>query len=212
MFNDHDLAFFEKYQISVSPEFPKEKLGGLENMANNPFLYLERNDRFLKCEFIKFPDEQRQLTYQGKHYFCFGKDAHNCTYFTIGQGDGVVYEFRKNEVVNEARTNENDYLVIFPTNNNIANFTTSYHYFLMAIYQLLTQIRQIKYNNCDDMAIYEKIAEEFKENIQKFDTYAFADDNHWSYWGMVYNMLLEADLAFYLPSVSLMDYMNTERF
>lgn len=213
MLNDADFNFFEKYQVTVAPELPKENLDSLENIVHNPFLYLERNDRFLKCEFIRFPDEQRQLTYQDKHYFCFGKDAHNDTYFVIGQDDGVVYEFRKDVVIGEANK-PNEYLVILPTNNNIANFATSYHYFLMAIYQLLAQIRATKFDDYDDeVAIYEKIADEFKENIQKIDNYAFADyDDNCTYWGMVYNMLVEADLAFYLPSVSLFDYMNTERY
>lgn len=57
-------------------------------------------------------------------------------------------------------------------------------------------------------------SEKFKQKIQSFDCYAFAKDiqNINSYWCMLYHMLQEADLAFYLRSVSLTDYIETERF
>lgn len=203
MFDENDLAFFDKYQIVVAPALPIQALNDLKELANNPFLYLEQNERFLKNEFIKFPDEQRQLTYQDKHYLCFGKNAYEGIYFVIGQDDKIVYELC---------VNEDGVLIICPTNNHIANFTASHHYFLMAIHQLIAKTRQSKIENYDDeMAIYEQIANEFRANIEQFDDYAFAD-NQKSYWGMVYEMLAEADLAFYLPSVSLMEYMQTKRF
>lgn len=203
MFNDHDLAFFEKYQISVSPEFPKEKLGGLENMANNPFLYLERNDRFLKCEFIKFPDEQRLLTYQDKPYLWFGKSNYSQCYFAIGETDNIVYQFYADD----------DTLFVCPINENVTHFAKCLNYFLATIYGLIADTI-INAQQIDIYEVYEKKADEFQHKIQSFDKYAFADDETfiYSYWQVLYNMLIEADLAFYLPSVSLFDYMETERF
>lgn len=203
MLTNNDLQFFAKYQISVALENPKQRLANLEDLADNPFLYLRSQKRFLDIEFIKFPDEQRHLTYQDKHYLLFGKSDYSKCYFAIGETDNIVYQFYADD----------DKLFVCPINDNIAHFAKCFNYFLATIYGLIadtmTNAQQI-----DIYEVYEQKAGEFQQKIQSFDKYAFADDELfiYSYWQVLYNMLTEADLAFYLPSVSLLDYMESGRF
>lgn len=90
MLNDNDLKFFKKHKIIVAPPNPKQKLSDLAEFAKNPFAYLESRQRFLNVEFIKFPDEQRRLIYQNKHYLCFGKSDYGKCYFLIGELDNII--------------------------------------------------------------------------------------------------------------------------
>lgn len=203
MLTDNDLQFFAKYQINVAPENPKQRLANLEDLANNPFLYLRSEKRFLDIEFIKFPDEQRLLTYQDKPYLCFGKSNYSQCYFAIGETDNIIYQFYADD----------DKLFVCPINENIAYFSKCLNYFLATIYGLIADTIA-NTQQTDIYEIYEQKAGEFQQKIQAFDKYAFADDETfiYSYWQVLSSMLIEADLAFYLPSVSLLDYMQTERF
>ena len=200
MFSDNDLQFFNKHQITVAPPTPKQKLEDLYDIAHNPFLYLESRQRFLGIIFVKFPDEVRQLTYQDNHYLCFGKEDYNRSYFTIGEMDNLIYQIYEAD----------DKLIILPINQNIKNFVCSYYYFFATIYELIA-IDQLNVHDSDDCELYEQKADEFRQKIVAFDGYAFLDNEYCTYWQMLYEMLIDADLAFYLPSVSLMDYMNTGR-
>lgn len=203
MLTDNDLQFFAKYQIDVAPENPKQRLANLEDLADNPFLYLRSQKRFLDIEFIKFPDEQRLLTYQDKPYLWFGKSNYSQCYFAIGETDNIVYQFYADD----------DTLFVCPINENVTHFAKCLNYFLATIYGLIADTI-INAQQIDIYEVYEKKADEFQHKIQSFDKYAFADDETfiYSYWQVLYNMLIEADLAFYLPSVSLLDYMESGRF
>lgn len=89
--------------------------------------------------------------------------------------------------------------------------------FLATIYELIAEKTFICFD--DDYRqkiniLCEEKAEKFKQKIQAIDCYAFLSDkqNINGYWQVLYKMLMEADLAFYLQSVSLADYIKTERF
>lgn len=210
MFNDNDFKFFEKHRITVAPQNPKQKLSDLAEFAKNPFAYLEIRQRFLNVEFIKFPDEQRRLTHQNNHYLCFGKSNYNKCYFVIGELDNIVYQFY---------CDDDCKFFVRPINETIANFTASDHYFLATIYELIAERIFIHSDNDDDYRqkislLCEEKAEKFKQKIQSIDYYAFLNNEQGinSYWQVLYEMLKEADLAFYLRSVSLTDYIETGRF
>lgn len=208
MLTNDDLEFFAKHHISVAPPSPKQKLGDVKELTNNPFLYFESYKRFLGIEFIKFPDEQRCLTHQDKTYLCFGKSDYDRCYFAIGEIDKVIYQLC---------SDDDDKFFVFPINENINNFASSFNYFLSTIYGLIADRGLIGVNGDDDYLqkitpLFKAIAENFKQKIQSFDNYAFADNEIHTYWNVLYHMLIEADLTFYLPSVSLMDYMKTGRF
>lgn len=205
MFSDNDFNGLIKHQVIIEPALLKQSLDNVHAIIQNPFLYLEKNNRFLGTKFIQFPDEQRPLIYRSKRYLCFGKEDYSHRYFATGD-DNLVYEFF---------IDYNDTLTVHAINANMANFTSSYYYFMMAIYQVIAEVKQLIFKNEDEyiqksVPLFEKIADEFKNRIQALDNYAFANET--TYWQMLYDMLIEADLAFYLRSVSLMDYIETGRF
>lgn len=224
MLNDKDLERFDKHQISIDPPSPKLQKCRLENLANNPFLYLENNHRFLSASFVKFPDEQRRLYYQGKAFLLFGKSEYHQCYFMTGD-DGRVYQMSFDvQDFHDDGTFDIIPVVLHLINQNVASFTICSYYFLTAIYKLIGEHQlmgyQAYFNPSDntnhengEYDLYQQISDEYQQKVQDFDTYAMTDtEGQVSYWWTLYHMLIEADLAFYLPVVGLGDYIDTGRF
>lgn len=206
MFDNEDIVFLEKHSFSIEAPNPPTQLKNLVALAGNQFLFLE-NNRFINSQFIKFPDEQRGLHHSTGRYHCFGK-AYCHQYFLIGESDETVYWI----------TTSKNTLIFCQINENIKNFVSTYHYFLMSMYQIIAE-RCLMVEEDDDSyeakidRIYRRIANNFRRKVMNFEDFAFPKGKtQSSFWIDLYNMMLEAELAFHLPNVSLFDYIETKRF
>lgn len=200
---EEDIIWLTEKGFEIQPPRAKEKLLAMEDFAQNPFLFLE-NNRFLKSEFVKFPDEQRQANFQNQTYEIFGKSYKG--FFALSTENQGVYLISMNTA----------FPLIHQINENIRKFTMIYHYFLMSMYQIIAETRNIDFKNektypSEMEKICDKICKNFRKKAKKWDKFAFQKGEA-SFWRMVYHQMLEADLAFTLYNVSLLDYMTTGRF
>ncbi len=204
MLTQEDITWLTDKGFIVQPARAKEKLASLEDFSQNKFMYLE-NNRFLKTEFIKFPDERRQISLNDEVFEIFGKTCWD--FFAINA---------KNEGVYLISTQE-EFPLICQINENLDNFISIYYYFLMSMYQIIAEQKSLVFTDektytRDTDRLYSKVSTHFCQTVKPLDAFAFPDEETPSFWRMVHDMMLEADLAFTFYNVSLLDYMQTGRF
>lgn len=205
MLTQEDEHYLVKKGFSIEPSQSPIVTNSFEVVMDNAFAYLE-SERFFKTEFIRFPDEIRTLRHETGAYEYFGKGLEE--YFVISQQDNSIYLISK----------ASEYPLISRMNLNLATFTATFHYFLMAMHHIIAEYKFIKFVgdettfNEKTCQLFEQVANNFITQVTAIDPFALPTDEKPSFWRTAYYMMIEADLAFYLPSVSLFDYMGSGRW